>query len=616
MEDQEATELVGDDEQEVVTVEATTESNKEGQVNGEKPEAEHQTAATSESLHKHQWSPILKSGMIILIFWNVGISLMFTSYKYVPALNNYFTTYGLDAVMLLFSPLAVYLADTRWGRRKTVTNSLCFMFWSVLMIVVFNCLVTIGFIPIFTNPEHAWNSRNTIATVLLGLAFVPPCILGIMLIIVSLVAYSANVIQLGWDQLHALPKENAMLYIHWFVWSSFIGQIILKWIYGIAASEELTYSFIGQTLVMTVPGFLLAFAISLCCAYQYKSKLFKVDDQIQNPYKIIKDTIRFAKLNKRTSLSRGENSERPHSRLDAAKEEFGGPFDSDKVENVKTFISLCFIMLSLGPTLAIEIAASEQLPHFAYHIDPSNASNAFIISALTPLVVLVLVPVYTCLLRPCIRKRTPGPLTRISLGMILFFVSILICLVIDTLGHVSTQSTACFLAHDYPLPPYVSYKPQDCQDVNTTSHDNDANSTLSGTKFTCLIPLGVSISALLIPYIINGVAYVLFYISVYEFIWMQAPDKMKGVVIGVFFAIKGGFQLLALLLVYAPFTAWSSYTAHYFPSCGSVYWLINAIVALVGITAFVWRARRYRYREYQRSRPLSIFTEHSEATTV
>ena len=536
---------------------------------------------------KNRWSPVLKSGVVILIFWNMVISVVFTSYKHVPALNNYFITYGLYAVLLLFSPLAVYLADTRWGRRNTVMNSLCFMFWSVLMITVFNCLVAIGFIPIFTNPEYAWNSRNTIATILLGLAFMPPCILGIVLIILSLVAYSANVIQFGWDQLCTLPKENAMLYLHWFFWSSFFGQFITKLLYG-----NLTNLIsILYVLVCTVPGFLVTFSVTLlCCGCKYKSRLFQVDE-LRNPYRMIYKIIKFAKHGNHS----GTEYETLHSKLDVGKEEFGGPFCNDKVEDVKRFLTISYILLTLGPSFAIEIA-NEQLFKFGYHIDPSNAYSVFLISAVTPAVVLVLIPAYTCLVRPFVKYRTPGPLTCIVLGMLLFLMSIVICLVIDTLGHVLTQSPTCFLSHDFTLPginrrDYLYY----CLDYNNniTKYAEDNGTTTETPLPYCFVPLNIPLTTLFIPYIINGVAYMLLYIGTFEFIWTQSPPTMKGLIIGVFFAIKGGFQLFALLL-YAPFTAWSSHTAHHFPSCGSVYWLINAVVTFIGIIAFVWRARLYR----------------------
>ena len=71
---------------------------------------------------------------------------------------------------------------------------------------------------------------------------------------------------------------------------------------------------------------------------------------------------------------------------------------------------------------------------------------------------------------------------------------------------------------------------------------------------------------------------------------------MKGLVIGTFFAIKGIFQLLGVVIIYLPFALGWRNTLRSFPSCGFVYYLINAIIALIGIVAYTCVARQYQYR--------------------
>ena len=66
-------------------------------------------------------------------------------------------------------------------------------------------------------------------------------------------------------------------------------------------------------------------------------------------------------------------------------------------------------------------------------------------------------------------------------------------------------------------------------------------------------------------------------------------------VIGTFFAINGVFQLLGVVIIYLPFALrWN--IVHSFPSCGFVYYLINVIIALIGIVAYTCVARQYQYR--------------------
>ena len=75
------------------------------------------------------------------------------------------------------------------------------------------------------------------------------------------------------------------------------------------------------------------------------------------------------------------------------------------------------------------------------------------------------------------------------------------------------------------------------------------------------------------------------------------PSCNEGLVIGTFFAIKGIFQLLGVLITYIPFVTHGWTIARTLPSCGFVYYLINAIIALIGIVAYTCVARQYQYRE-------------------
>ena len=98
-------------------------------------------------------------------------------------------------------------------------------------------------------------------------------------------------------------------------------------------------------------------------------------------------------MKKRHLQNSYEDNKVPPSRIDSAKEQFGGPFQNESIEDVKSFLAILGILLTLGPTLAVELAASEQLPHFGHHLDRESADSVFIISAITPLVVVVIVPV-------------------------------------------------------------------------------------------------------------------------------------------------------------------------------------------------------------------------------
>ena len=71
---------------------------------------------------------------------------------------------------------------------------------------------------------------------------------------------------------------------------------------------------------------------------------------------------------------------------------------------------------------------------------------------------------------------------------------------------------------------------------------------------------------------------------------------MKSLLIGVFFAIQGLFQLIGYLLT-LPFSISNYWKDKSGISCGSVYLLIISIVGLVGLISFSVAAMRYKYRK-------------------
>ena len=81
-------------------------------------------------------------------------------------------------------------------------------------------------------------------------------------------------------------------------------------------------------------------------------------------------------------------------------------------------------------------------------------------------------------------------------------------------------------------------------------------------------------------------------ISFYEFICAQSPHSMRGMLIGVAFAIQGVFGLLELILR-LPFSHWK----YSYPSCGLVYYSMNIVIGVAFFILFTWVARRYKYRE-------------------
>ena len=96
----------------------------------------------------------------------------------------------------------------------------------------------------------------------------------------------------------------------------------------------------------------------------------------------------------------------------------------------------------------------------------------------------------------------------------------------------------------------------------------------------------------IIQLIVAGFSHLLIYTGVFEFICSQSPHSMKGLLIGVFYAIRGLYQVLGALLM----LPYNYLGAHMNPSCGFYFYLMNLVIGLVAVLVYVWVAKRYRYR--------------------
>ena len=408
---------------------------------------------------------------------------------------------------------------------------------------------------------------------------------GLFLIVFSLVAFSANAIQYGIDQLeYDARSETIVLYIYWYVWTCYIAEFIMKIVITFFGMGSY---FINPFIFLVVLPIILGIGF---CVKQCNLHFVNTQPQSDHPYKLIYQIIIFA-VNHNSLMhlsSYNHNEALPNTRLDLAKERYGGPFTTNQVEAVKSFLRIFCILLTLGPVLMADIAVSQILPSLIPHMDryptyitviaPNLGGQKYDAlksltssGALTPLVVVIALPIYICLLRPCLYNYIPGTLKRIGLGMVFIFLSALCTVLMDTAGHIQTAHknvTTCFLNTNYYYDdPY---------------YDN-------------IVPiLNISAYVLTIQSILNAIGYVLIYISMFEFICTQSPQSMKGILICSFFAIKGAFRLLGDLVLLAPFTRWNS--SYAFPSCGFTYYLVNAVLVLAGIVVFTIAAKKYQYQ--------------------
>ena len=517
----------------------------------------------------------LKSKAVQLIFfWNFVVAFAFESLLstdpdsyLLPAVFGQdvkvsSVNFAANACILLFYPLAGYLADVKFGRYKTVTKSLWFMFFSELCLMA-SVVVAVMYLFVFGG-----DSKLNYLFYLLLVAALP--------VMFGLVLFRANIVQFGIDQLQDSPSDDSVFFIMGYIWTGFGGQALAKvpFVFSDYLCGELGFKLIHGVGAFLVIVLVVLLGLSLCVS-DSNPQWFFIDPAARNPYKLVYGVIKFAAKHtspiRRSAFTYCED-ELP-SRLDLGKEKYGGPFTTEQVEDVKTLLGILLVLVIFGPTFSLDSGATalsrSTLP-FQFNgncLSDSNSNsiqyNMTVIAragALVPFFVIILIPVYVFLVQPLLYHYTPGTLKRMGLGAILLTLSTVCSLMIDLFGK---SSDTCFL-HSGPIDKYHSK---------------------------------VVVNLVVIPNILNAIAYILILSGSYEFICCQSPHAMKGLLIGTLFAIKGFFNLCGILITLLPFTKWTQNNAGSFPSCGFLYYLINIVVGVVVVMLFTTVARGYQYRQ-------------------
>ena len=121
------------------------------------------------------------------------------------------------------------------------------------------------------------------------------CALGFFLLIsllIGLAGFLANVVQFGVDQLDESPSRDSFLFIHWFLFTLYIGISFGKLVWSSAnATDFISLPIFGLVLLVE----LICIPITFCVA---KRRWFVIGIVIGNPYKVVAGVVNFARRNK------------------------------------------------------------------------------------------------------------------------------------------------------------------------------------------------------------------------------------------------------------------------------------------------------------------------------
>ena len=507
--------------------------------------------------------------ILIILLWQFSTSLiynlLFKPSVYVQYLDSK-TSIALTcmgAFILLFSPLAGIVSDVKLGRFKVLKYST-----HIMLVAIIVTLVALILLPTI-NKKVGFHFYLILS--LLGFAF--------MLYYCGRLFFLVSIIQFGTDQLRDSPSNLSVLFLHMFLWLNNLSNLLTVLVWNIPgpkitlnASHNIIH--INTTKVIVLEVILSLSAISsiiVMSVVNMNHSSFLTDSIKGNPYRLVCSVIRFAIQHKkpiRRSAFTYCGNENP-SRIDYGKKIYGGPFTTEQVEDVKVFLSISAVLLSLGPIFLLDLSASTHFNHYRRHYLNSNTTFKKVLvdnGLVSPLLISVCIPFYL-IVKPFCSRFIPSMFKRIG-----FSISLL---------------TAMFVV-------YLIYNSIAAPDDFTLGNGH-VRCKSNTTKFILqkkIISLP-EVYMLILQHIVSALYEMLLYISVWEFICSQSPQYMKGLLFGLLYSIRAFYQLMAAVLLYVFFSEWTLPIL----SCQSGYFVLNITVGLVSLCFFTITARSYKYRK-------------------
>ena len=351
-----------------------------------------------------------------------------------------------------------------------------------------------------------------------------------ILIFCGFSSFTANIIQYNIDQLVGASADELNSVIYWHI----LSEPLVHFLFYIF--QCLFYSskyFIMITFIASG----VSVSLVLVSHSFFKHKLENIS-LIKNPIKLIVRVLCYARKHKypenRSALTYWE--EEAPSRLDLGKDKYGGPFTEEEVEDVKTV----FRML---PLFIAVIAFALCDDYYWSTINSFTLPTCLVVTdSLYALCSVILMLVYLFFIRVCFYKYIPSMLTRMSVGILLAFIVTVSKVIIF------------FIERSHP-------------DIN------------------------YFVKLLFIPQTIQGLSYILLYAVSLEFTVAQSPVHMRGVMVGLWYAISWGFGHLINIIVKFPFDCESQYIC-----TGFYYYITKSVLVLIILIVFVILAKRYKYR--------------------
>ena len=498
-----------------------------------------------------------RRGVNLLLLYNLFFSVVY-SFGVAQAANvPHYATSIVHVIGVCLFPVAGFLADIRYSRYKVIKVSM----WLIWMTVVIQSGVAIVF---YTRGMCANNEGSLCKGVAIFLQ---------VLLTLGQAGFLSNIIQFSMDQFQEAPTAEITSFIVWYMWT---GS------FGIALAAIHNSCLCGIYKLVATLFFPMIFSLALCLDSFVSHWLVRDPVSHQNPYKMFFGVLRYAVKNKYPRLRSAFTywEDKPYSRIDLAKDKYGGPFTTEQVEDVKIVLRI-LAMLTIacfGACLSNTLGGSydAKVFHQLAGKDASTSSQYCSIEAVQSCVHLLavkysrlfafffFVPVHELVIYPLIRNYVAqmNSVAKFILGLLLLVLHYIALMIIEAVGFTDfpNKGKTCFL-------------------------NKNNNQLLLNIKWYC------------VPELLRGISLLYIVWGCIEFICSQAPHNMKGLIFGLGYFLLGFFTLFAnLLLLPVSLTVESWHPVPYgcgvwFYLCVTVFFLIFTLVCII-VFKKVYKMRR------------------------
>ena len=450
--------------------------------------------------------------------------------------------YIVQGITLLLYPVLGRVADLRCNRYN-------FVKLSIILLFIFNLLMLLGIATALILSEVNISLVDPIPSYAWPISAILFC-----LFILSLGMFNAVGIQFGMDQMIEASSDQISAFTHWYYWSMNIGigvqALILLCVLPILSQCVFHVKTIFHKREWEAHAFLYSLSpmmlfqvvtvsAALYSLYKYKRHL-TIEPAGNNPFTMVYKVLKYSWQHKcperRSAFTYWEEDIPP--RIDLGKSKYGGPFTTEEVEDVKTFLLLLLIMFSLfGFHLAGNGYSLIQHLHVNFKLCPSVIVHDVVSvspNILQTVTVLVSVPILHFAILPRFHRYIPNMLHRLGIGVVLVFFQELAKVVIVLAFWEDYGTCPSLITNRHSI--FLFAPIGDCYGSHMYFVVEN-NCTKEALHDYCGHGDELFLWSL-VPIATHAIAYNLVFMTALEFISAQAPLKMKGVLVTFWYALS------------------------------------------------------------------------------